>query len=49
MVDLRTDVLISQYPGENDYNAYLTKFGGMSNAFTASTSTNYYSAQCYLR
>ncbi|KAK3074824.1 metalloprotease [Teratosphaeriaceae sp. CCFEE 6253] len=31
-----------KYPGENDYNQYLTKFGGYSNAFTALTSTNYY-------
>ncbi|KAI7162683.1 putative metalloprotease [Hortaea werneckii] len=31
-----------KYPGENDYNSYLTKYGGYSNAFTASTSTNYY-------
>ncbi|KAF2171129.1 hypothetical protein M409DRAFT_19100 [Zasmidium cellare ATCC 36951] len=31
-----------KYPGENDYNSYLTKFGGHSNAFTAPTSTNYY-------
>ncbi|KAK5120857.1 hypothetical protein LTR85_005924 [Meristemomyces frigidus] len=31
-----------KYPGENDYNQYLTKFGGYSNAFTAATSTNYY-------
>ncbi|EME43644.1 hypothetical protein DOTSEDRAFT_72866 [Dothistroma septosporum NZE10] len=31
-----------KYPGENDYNAYLTKYGGHSNAFTAPTSTNYY-------
>ncbi|SMY27142.1 unnamed protein product [Zymoseptoria tritici ST99CH_1A5] len=31
-----------KYPGENDYNSYLTKYGGHSNAFTASTSTNYY-------
>ncbi|QIX01481.1 hypothetical protein AMS68_006998 [Peltaster fructicola] len=31
-----------KYPGENDYNQYLTKFGGSSNAFTAATSTNYY-------
>ncbi|KAI7551489.1 hypothetical protein KC319_g13613, partial [Hortaea werneckii] len=31
-----------KYPGENDYNQYLTKYGGYSNAFTASTSTNYY-------
>lgn len=31
-----------KYPGENDYNAYLTRYAGHSNAFTASTSTNYY-------
>ncbi|KAM3418074.1 hypothetical protein BST61_g6279 [Cercospora zeina] len=31
-----------KYPGENDYNSYLTKYGGMSNAFTAGTDTNYY-------
>ncbi|KAK3679815.1 metalloprotease [Recurvomyces mirabilis] len=31
-----------KYPGENDYNQYLTKFGGNSNAYTAATSTNYY-------
>jgi len=31
-----------KYPGENDYNSYLTKYGGHSNAFTAPTSTNYY-------
>ncbi|KAF2721146.1 LuxS/MPP-like metallohydrolase [Polychaeton citri CBS 116435] len=31
-----------KYPGENEYNSYLTKYGGSSNAFTASTSTNYY-------
>lgn len=31
-----------KYPGENDYNSYLTRYGGMSNAFTAGTSTNYY-------
>nr|POE72795.1 putative zinc protease [Quercus suber] len=31
-----------KYPGENDYNSFLTKYGGYSNAFTASTSTNYY-------
>lgn len=36
-----TDYII-QYPGENDYGAYLTKYGGYSNAFTAPTSTNYY-------
>lgn len=34
--------MLTQYPGENDYNSYLTKFGGHSNAFTAATSTNYY-------
>lgn len=37
-----TDTLLTQYPGENDYNQYLTKYGGYSNAFTAATSTNYY-------
>ncbi|KAM0723354.1 hypothetical protein Q7P37_000340 [Cladosporium fusiforme] len=31
-----------KYPGENEYNSYLTKYGGYSNAFTAHTSTNYY-------
>ncbi|KAF2769156.1 LuxS/MPP-like metallohydrolase [Teratosphaeria nubilosa] len=31
-----------KYPGENDYNAYLTKNGGYSNAYTAACSTNYY-------
>lgn len=31
-----------KYPGENDYNQYLQKFGGYSNAFTASCDTNYY-------
>lgn len=31
-----------KYPGENEYNSYLTKYGGHSNAFTAHTSTNYY-------
>ncbi|KAK5154964.1 hypothetical protein LTR04_005901 [Oleoguttula sp. CCFEE 6159] len=30
------------FPGENDYNSYLTKYSGRSNAFTAATSTNYY-------
>lgn len=35
-------MLLAQYPGENDYNSYLTKYGGYSNAFTAATSTNYY-------
>lgn len=34
--------MLTQYPGENDYNQYLTKHGGHSNAFTASCSTNYY-------
>ena len=34
--------MLTQYPGENDYSSYLTKYGGYSNAFTASTSTNYY-------
>ncbi|KAF1937421.1 putative metalloprotease [Clathrospora elynae] len=31
-----------KYPGENEYSTYLTKYGGYSNAYTASTSTNYY-------
>lgn len=31
-----------KYPEENAYNKYLTQHGGHSNAFTASTSTNYY-------
>lgn len=31
-----------QYPGENDYNSYLTKYGGYANAFTTPTDTNYY-------
>ncbi|KAF5876257.1 putative peptidase m16 inactive domain-containing protein [Botrytis fragariae] len=31
-----------KYPGENEYSTYLTKYGGNSNAYTASTSTNYY-------
>ncbi|KAK4939060.1 metalloprotease, partial [Elasticomyces elasticus] len=31
-----------KYPEENEYNQYLTKYGGYSNAFTAPTSTNYY-------
>ncbi|WPH03713.1 putative zinc protease [Acrodontium crateriforme] len=31
-----------KYPGENDYSSYLAKYGGYSNAFTASTDTNYY-------
>lgn len=31
-----------KYPAENEYNAYLTKYGGHSNAFTASTDTVYY-------
>ena len=31
-----------KYPEENAYNQYLTRHGGYSNAFTASTSTNYY-------
>jgi insulysin len=34
--------MFTQYPGENEYNSYLTKYGGNSNAFTAHTSTNYY-------
>lgn len=32
-----------KYPGENEYSTYLTKYGGNSNAYTASTSTDYYS------
>ncbi|PSK36776.1 hypothetical protein B9Z65_1959 [Elsinoe australis] len=31
-----------KFPGENDYNQYLQKYGGYSNAFTASCDTNYY-------
>lgn len=31
-----------KYPVENAYNQYLTAHSGSSNAFTASTSTNYY-------
>ena len=31
-----------KYPKENDYNLYLTAHSGYSNAFTASTSTNYF-------
>lgn len=31
-----------QYPEENNYNKYLTSYSGHSNAYTASTSTNYY-------
>lgn len=31
-----------KYPGENDYNAYLSKYGGYSNAYTDKTSTNYF-------
>lgn len=31
-----------QYPKENAYNQYLTAHSGHSNAYTASTSTNYY-------
>lgn len=31
-----------KFPEENAYNKYLTTHGGHSNAFTASTSTNYY-------
>jgi insulysin len=30
------------FPGENDYNQYLSSYSGMSNAYTAVTSTNYY-------
>ena len=42
LLDGFTNTSPYQYPGENDYSSYLTKFGGHSNAFTASTSTNYY-------
>ena len=31
-----------KFPKENDYNQYLTSHSGYSNAFTASTSTNYF-------
>ena len=31
-----------KYPGENDYSQYLSSNSGHSNAYTASTSTNYY-------
>ncbi|KAF9699478.1 hypothetical protein EKO04_002692 [Ascochyta lentis] len=31
-----------KYPGENEYSTYLNKYGGISNAYTASTSTNFY-------
>ncbi|KAF3049713.1 Insulinase (Peptidase M16) [Didymella keratinophila] len=31
-----------KYPEENAYSQYLTRYGGYSNAFTSSTSTNYY-------
>ncbi|KAH5617579.1 hypothetical protein HBI23_253470 [Parastagonospora nodorum] len=31
-----------KYPDENEYKKYLTTQGGQSNAFTASTSTNFY-------
>ncbi|KAF2437115.1 a-pheromone processing metallopeptidase Ste23 [Tothia fuscella] len=31
-----------KYPLENEYNQYLTAHSGYSNAYTASTSTNYY-------
>lgn len=31
-----------KYPGENDYNQYLQRYGGYSNAFTAACDTNYY-------
>jgi insulysin len=31
-----------KYPEENAFNNYLTTYSGHSNAFTASTSTNYY-------
>ena len=31
-----------KYPGENDYNDFLTKNSGYSNAFTSSENTNYF-------
>ncbi|KAK2595763.1 metalloprotease [Conoideocrella luteorostrata] len=31
-----------KFPGENEYNVYLSANSGESNAYTASTSTNYY-------
>ncbi|PYH38592.1 uncharacterized protein BO87DRAFT_442857 [Aspergillus neoniger CBS 115656] len=31
-----------KYPEETEYSTYLAKYGGSSNAYTASTSTNYY-------
>ncbi|KAI1267360.1 peptidase M16 inactive domain-containing protein [Xylariaceae sp. FL1019] len=31
-----------KYPKENDYNVYLSSHSGYSNAYTGSTSTNYY-------
>ncbi|KAJ5669201.1 hypothetical protein N7462_010271 [Penicillium macrosclerotiorum] len=31
-----------KFPEETDYSTYLAKYGGYSNAYTASTSTNYY-------
>lgn len=31
-----------KYPSENEYSAYLSKYGGHSNAFTAFEHTNYY-------
>ncbi|KAK5116162.1 hypothetical protein LTR62_008488 [Meristemomyces frigidus] len=31
-----------KYPVENEYNQYLNKYGGSSNAYTAACSTNYY-------
>jgi insulysin len=31
-----------QYPSENEYNTYLAKYGGYSNAYTASCNTNYH-------
>jgi len=34
--------MFQQYPEENEYNSYLDRYGGRSNAFTAYTSTNYY-------
>lgn len=34
--------MLTQFPQENEYSSYLSKYGGNSNAFTAGTSTNYY-------
>ena len=38
----RLPLTFSQFPKENDYNQYLTAHSGHSNAYTASTQTNYY-------